>query len=228
MQKPSFEALICIYQCGLTNTVQELVLCQLEKHMRSISDIFWSFFPENDTLELSLMDGFTRFKEAVDSLYSSLLNFRPVINTLQKLINIENSEQMIYREKTVFDTFKVIVRSSLHVGMLSKSLKIVKDFYKVSFKVFLNSDSDDSNEVVVQCGGCDNTLENCLCQEIKRIFSDVNSKLMEYDLLERIAGDVLTNLIHKRIENHVQETCKGNFFVSYIDSLEMVCFHYFN
>ncbi|KAL0280099.1 UNVERIFIED_CONTAM: hypothetical protein PYX00_001488 [Menopon gallinae] len=43
---------------------------------------------------------------------------------------------------------------------------------------------------------------------------------MEFDLLERIAGDILTSLIHERIETHVQETCKGSFDTSYIDSLE--------
>lgn len=47
-------------------------------------------------------------------------------------------------------------------------------------------------------------------------------KLQELDLLERLAGDVLTTLIHKRIESHVQETCKGSFDVSHIGSLEVV------
>ncbi|KAK6627062.1 hypothetical protein RUM44_009539 [Polyplax serrata] len=219
--KPSEESLNLIRRCGLTDKVQELVIYQLEKCMRSVSDLFWSMFPEKDNHDLPTIEGFTQFKEAVDTLYSNLSNFRPVLNTLQELIGTEASDRTIYKEKTVFNAFKVIVRSSLHLGMLYRSLKIVKDFYKVSFKVFLYTDIDDSNEVVVQCCGCDNTLENCICQEIRRVFSDVNHKLMEYDLLERIAGDVLTSLIHERIENHVQETCKGNFFVSYIDPLEM-------
>lgn len=190
--------------------------------MRSVADAFWLMFPEKDNNNMSKTEGFTQFKEAVDTLYNNLSNFKPVINMLQDLINMDDNEKTIYKEKSVFKAFKVIVRASLHSGMLYRSLKIVKDFYKVSFKVFLNTDIDDSNEVVVQCCGCDNTLENCMCQEIRKVFLDVNCKLMEYDLLERIAGDVLTNLIHERIENHVQETCKGNFFVSYIESLEMV------
>lgn len=41
-------------------------------------------------------------------------------------------------------------------------------------------------------------------------------------MLERLAGDVLTTLIHRRIESHVQETCKGSFDVSHIGSLEEV------
>lgn len=53
--------------------------------------------------------------------------------------------------------------------------------------------------------------------------------LIELGLLERLAGDVLTRLIHKRIENHVQETCKGSFDTSYTNTLEEVvdnsCFY---
>jgi len=47
-------------------------------------------------------------------------------------------------------------------------------------------------------------------------------KLQELELLERLAGDVLTKLIHHRIESHVQETCKGSFDTSYITALENV------
>lgn len=216
-----------IHKSGLTNTVQELVIYQLEKCLRSISDMFWSNFLEIEGSDMSIMDGFNRFREAVDNLYTNLSNIRPIVKTLQDLINLNNCDKTIYREKSVLNAFKVIVRSSLHLGMLNKSLKIVKNFYKVSFKVFLNTETDDTNEVVVQCTGCDYTLDNCACQNIRKIFTTVNQKLMEYDLLERIAGDVLTNLIHERIENHVQETCKGNFFVSYIESLEAVCRYYY-
>lgn len=37
-----------------------------------------------------------------------------------------------------------------------------------------------------------------------------------------MAGEVLTSLIHKRIETHVQDTCKGSFDTSHISSLENV------
>lgn len=47
-------------------------------------------------------------------------------------------------------------------------------------------------------------------------------KLIELELLERMAGEVLTSLIHKRIETHVQDTCKGSFDTSHISSLENV------
>ena len=47
-------------------------------------------------------------------------------------------------------------------------------------------------------------------------------KLIELELLERLAGEVITSLIHIRIENHVQESCKGSFDTSYISSLESV------
>lgn len=54
------------------------------------------------------------------------------------------------------------------------------------------------------------------------MYVGLSRKLIELDLLERLAGEVLTSLIHKRIENHVQETCKGSFDTSHITSLENV------
>lgn len=211
--------------------MEQLITYALERSMRDVADSFWNIFPDyND--ESPSGEGFKKFREAVDVLYRNIIVYMPVINTLQELINLDRKERIIYKEKTVFNTFKVIIRSSLHPGLLFHSLKIVEDFYKVSFKVFLNTDPDDSTEDAVQCGGCDNSMDSCICHEITQTFLEVNNKLMEFDLLERIAGDILTNLIHERIENHVQETCKGSFDSSYIESLENVsqgslCRHFF-
>lgn len=37
-----------------------------------------------------------------------------------------------------------------------------------------------------------------------------------------MAGEVITSLIHKQIESHVQDTCKGSFDVSFMAPLEKV------
>ncbi len=40
------------------------------------------------------------------------------------------------------------------------------------------------------------------------------------DLLERLASNSLTSVVHKRIELHVGETCRGNFTVNHLRPLE--------
>ncbi|CAG2054169.1 unnamed protein product [Timema podura] len=86
----------------------------------------------------------------------------------------------------------------------------------------LTSDSQhlDQDEDEVQCGGCSQELEQCHCDEIMATFNETNRKLIELDILEKLAGDVITALIHVRIENRVQEMCNASFSCSYISSLE--------
>lgn len=75
----------------------------------------------------------------------------------------------------------------------------------------------------IQCIGCAQEVENCQCQMIVYIFHETNRKLIELKLLERLVGNVLTSLIHIRIENHVIQTCDKTFDVSQLIPLENVC-----
>ncbi|KAL6425217.1 hypothetical protein ACFW04_009458 [Cataglyphis niger] len=52
------------------------------------------------------------------------------------------------------------------------------------------------------------------------MFHETNRKLIELKLLERLVGNVLTSLIHIRIENHVIQTCDKTFDVSQLIPLE--------
>lgn len=74
----------------------------------------------------------------------------------------------------------------------------------------------------IQCTGCAQEVENCRCQIIVYMFHETNRKLIELELLERLVGNVLTSLIHIRIENHVIQTCDKTFDVSQLNSLENV------
>lgn len=46
--------------------------------------------------------------------------------------------------------------------------------------------------------------------------------LVELNLLEPLGGQILMSLIHVRIENYIQQICKGSFDVSYVQHLEKV------
>ncbi|XP_021926586.1 anaphase-promoting complex subunit 2 isoform X2 [Zootermopsis nevadensis] len=188
---------------------------------QKITPDFWSRFSERKTE----IGGFERFKDAVDFLYNSFSNFLPMLENLEKFRTISRINRVIYGEETLLGTFKVIVTSTLLSQLPLTHQIITEDFYKVSFKVFCNADKsdvdqDESSEDVVQCGGCSHEIEQCHCQAILLVFHETNRKLIELDLLERLAGEVITTLIHIRIENHVQESCKGSFDTSYISSLE--------
>ncbi|KAJ4430988.1 hypothetical protein ANN_19581, partial [Periplaneta americana] len=211
-----------INELKLNTFIEDTVIYRIEQIMRQkIAPEFWSRFSTREDES----DGFERFKDAVDYLYSSLANFLPVLEKLEKLRRNSGSHRVIYGEETLLGTFKVIVTSTLHSQLPLTHQIITEDFYKVSFKVFCNTDKsdidqDESLEDGVQCGGCGHEMEQCQCQSILQVFHETNRKLIELDLLERLAGEVITSLIHIRVENHVQESCKGSFDTSHISSLE--------
>lgn len=41
-------------------------------------------------------------------------------------------------------------------------------------------------------------------------------------ILERISGTAVTSIVHERIKQHIESTCKGNFETSYLDTLQNV------
>merc|ERR1719187_2847175 len=63
------------------------------------------------------------------------------------------------------------------------------------------------------------TTDACLCSTITAVFHQVNAKLSELDLLDRLTDQVVTEIVQDRIMTHVQDTCKGSFDESYMESL---------
>lgn len=81
---------------------------------------------------------------------------------------------------------------------------------------------DELSGDINQCKGCNRELDDCQCQAIVYMFHEANRKLIELELLERLVGNILTSLIHIRIENHVDRACESSFDVSQLTSLENV------
>ncbi|XP_024081276.1 anaphase-promoting complex subunit 2 isoform X2 [Cimex lectularius] len=202
--------------------VEDLIIDKIEEHLRTwIVPEFWQEF------QLPSIDsGFERFKFTVHKLHQRYCQFIPVFQRLEDMRKRLEVQREIYGEENLWVVLKYIITSTLQSQLPVRSHKnIVEEFYKLSFKVFYhfdksNRDMNESGEDGLQCGGCSFELEQCRCEKIIEDFHSTNRILIELELLERIAGDVLTSLIHKQIETHIQDTCKGSFDVSFIPSLE--------
>lgn len=84
----------------------------------------------------------------------------------------------------------------------------------------MEQDEDADAEEHMLCDGCKKELpDRCECNSVIAAFHDVNKKLLELKLLERLTGDVVTSLVRQMIEKHVADTCNGSFTSSYIKSL---------
>jgi hypothetical protein len=129
-----------INELKLNTFVEDIVICRIEHIMRQkIAAEFWSRFSSRKTE----IDGFEHFKDAVDYLYNSLASFLSTVEKLEKLRCISGINRVIYGESTLLGTFKVIMTSTLLSQLSLTHQVITEDFYKVSFKVFCNTDKSD-------------------------------------------------------------------------------------
>ncbi|XP_015589279.1 anaphase-promoting complex subunit 2 [Cephus cinctus] len=203
--------------------VDRLVFQSIEQFIRSnVAPVFWKEFTNVTEEEY----GFERFKNAVDGLYSNLSEFLPLLKRLQVLqAQCEIAKYLGHSLSNVLGRFNLTVRSTLLSQLPFGHETIIKQFYKIAFNVFCNTDSSIHGNLLgdgpqSQCGGCKYELENCQCQLIVFMFHETNRKLIELELLERLVGNVLTLLIHIRIESHVRKSCEGTFDVSQLELLE--------
>lgn len=127
----------------LNTFVEDVVICRIEQIMRQkITPEFWSRFSGRKTE----IDGFERFRDAVDYLYSSLASFLSTLKKLEKLRFISRINRVKYGEDTLLGAFKVIMTSTLLSQLPLTHQVITEDFYKVSFKVFCNTDKSEAGK----------------------------------------------------------------------------------
>lgn len=206
-----------IINLGIQIKIRDLVIIYIEKYVRQNTvPSFWGKFVKSDTE----VKGFQLFKTAINDLYDSVTNFEPMLRKLS-LLNSNCSDNLpIFGERDIILGFKQLLRATLFAQIPLEFQYIIYFFYKVSFNVFDNEyESSDMGEDVM-CSGCWNDYTDCNCAYIVKVFHDTNRKLMELQLLERLAGQVLTNFIQMRIESHIQKLCTGTFDVSHIAFLE--------
>ena len=154
------------------------------------------------------------FREAVGDLYQ---RYRSLQKMLERLKYLEEKKGGSFEFK-----FEETFRSCLLSQIPRNFTKIVKGFYELSFKVFINNkdDDEDDEEMSEDCSGCESSPSKCQCQELVNGFSETNLCLNRMGLLDRISGFTLTNLIQDKITIHINEKCRGNFVTPHLKNLE--------
>ncbi|XP_045776606.1 anaphase-promoting complex subunit 2 [Maniola jurtina] len=203
---------------GVQIKIRDLILVHTEKYLRQhVAPSFWSKFTKTD----EEIKGFQLFKTAVNELYEAMSSFTPMMTRLRILIKSCCDNKPIYGEREVMSGFKQLLRATLLSQLPLDFQVIINHFYKVSFNVFDNAEHQNSDMGEDEtCSGCQNEYSDCNCAYIVKIFHSTNSKLVELTLLERLTGQVLTNFIQQRIEQHIKKLCNGTFDVSHIGFLE--------
>ncbi|KAK4305032.1 hypothetical protein Pmani_023056 [Petrolisthes manimaculis] len=230
------QVLRLVQQVGAGQLVLDFALDAIWVTLRKvIVPKFWSHFivyskQKNDGDDESSegsVEVMSRIATAVSELYDSAVSFIPQIHKCEMLVDQTGAVYEACVAGGLMEHFKLHLRASLHSQMPTSFTLLIHKFYTAAFKVFYHTqvgnqgeETDETSEEPIQCGGCDAATDACHCQAITNTFCQVNRQLLELDLLERLAGDVVSSLLLGVITDHVTTTCRDSYDQSRIKQLE--------
>ncbi|XP_053963904.1 anaphase-promoting complex subunit 2 [Anastrepha ludens] len=209
---------------GLGEILCEILCFELQSSIRDkIVPLFWSHFPQrvgpaenDDDYRFQL---FHRFVGAVENLrksFSCLELFSVRLRSLCPQANL----------KTI--NLKQILLETLLGQIPTEFNEVVFAFYQVSFQIYIqlqtkqnvaSSDADIMLKQLEYCV-CNCKLNMCQCESLDMTIDKTNKALQEMELLDGIAGQSLTTLVQKCIQDHIKVTCHGIFDKSFLMQLE--------
>ncbi|XP_044732752.1 anaphase-promoting complex subunit 2 isoform X2 [Chrysoperla carnea] len=210
------EAVEIINRLRIKDHVIEIILGNIQSYLRRVVvPKFWSklqIIPgENDT---KIDD----FANAVRILYDDILQLVPIIDQIQ-ILNVD-CDKTYYGQSSLRSVLKLFLHGTLFSQLPYKYNVVVSNFYEICLKIFSASDLLDDSEKLLNCRSCNYELSDCQCQQIISTFQEINKKLLELDLMERLVIQEVISLIYNRIETHIKETCKNVYDVSYLKHFE--------
>ncbi|KNC22283.1 hypothetical protein FF38_12910 [Lucilia cuprina] len=214
--------------------IYEILWMEIGTFVRSkLSVKFWSCLNHNQAITKFYRDGessediqlqyklFTNFVNAVknlDAFYQFIKTSLERLDAIRKLDHKKSIEKL-----------NELLRASLLAQLPTHFNNVVFSFYSVSFRVFFNlhqstsgaQDAEDLDESGLTCKGCNQELEKCQCLTLLQTINEVNQKLLDLELLDRLAGQSMTFLVQIRIKEHIKNTCLGVFDRSHLKTLLM-------
>ncbi|XP_067629026.1 anaphase-promoting complex subunit 2 isoform X2 [Eurosta solidaginis] len=188
-----------------------------------IVPIFWSHFPNRTKICGNDVDScfhlFHCFNQAVENLYDSFNCIKSVLKSTKRLCAHANED---------YSSLKSLFLETL-LGQIPPGFnEAVYAFYKVSVQIYTHlyakqnyifSDPDVMLKKL-DCCACNRKISLCECQSLEIIINKINKALQDMELLDGIAGQSLTSLVQKCIQDHIKETCYGIFERSFLRQLE--------
>ncbi|KAI7812855.1 anaphase-promoting complex subunit 2 [Triplophysa rosa] len=100
----------------------------------------------------------------------------------------------------------------------------VLEFYRRTFSVHMSKAGEAvvAEESAVEpnlgglCPGCDAVPQLCWCQEALHQLQELSYILSRLQLLERVSSEAVTSILHKRIEQRMEERCRGEYESSFL------------
>ncbi|XP_057716916.1 anaphase-promoting complex subunit 2 [Corythoichthys intestinalis] len=96
----------------------------------------------------------------------------------------------------------------------------VLDFYSRTFSIYIKHQGRVQGPDGGVCGGCGVPVEECWCQEALRHVLELSRVLSTLELQEWVSCDAVTAILHKLIEQWLEQHCRGEFERSFLDEFQ--------
>ncbi|XP_070779956.1 anaphase-promoting complex subunit 2 [Enoplosus armatus] len=109
----------------------------------------------------------------------------------------------------------------------------VLEFYSRTFSVYMNQEGEAEDGAEVPdgpeggvCRGCGVPTQQCWCQEALEQLQELSHILSKLQLLEWVSSEAVTSILHKLIEQRMEQHCRGeyerSFLLEFQEWLELV------
>uniref|UniRef100_A0A3Q2DNY0 Anaphase promoting complex subunit 2 n=1 Tax=Cyprinodon variegatus TaxID=28743 RepID=A0A3Q2DNY0_CYPVA len=108
----------------------------------------------------------------------------------------------------------------------------VLEFYSRTFSVYMNREGGEDGSEAPDgpdggaCPGCGVLTQHCWCQEALEQLQDLSLILSRLQLLEWVSSDAVTSILHRLIEQRMEQHCRGeyerSFLLEFQEWLELV------
>ncbi|KAK2832959.1 hypothetical protein Q5P01_016848 [Channa striata] len=104
----------------------------------------------------------------------------------------------------------------------------VLEFYSRTFSVYMNQDWTEGTNCPEGsvCPGCGVPTQECWCQEALKQLQELSHILSKLQLLEWVSSEAITSILHKLIEQRMEQHCRGeyehSFLLEFQEWLELV------
>ncbi|XP_051904805.1 anaphase-promoting complex subunit 2 [Hippocampus zosterae] len=108
----------------------------------------------------------------------------------------------------------------------------VLDFYSRTFSVYIarkghahgdgeaRAQGSEDPEGTNACGGCGVPVDECWCQEALKYLQELGHILSRVELLEWVSCDAVTSILHRLIEQWLEQHCRGEYERSFLDDFQ--------
>lgn len=193
---------------GASKSIFQLIFDEIKcRLMRETVPKFFGYFDQE--ADGSRDSRFQLFRLAVDELHGHFLVYTKIASRCSMLLDSPG-----HGEEMLGKYFKSALLSQLPLNFSS----LVDDYLDHAFRVFAGTmaaseqDSEMDGELGKEefsCQICESESTGCRCSAILKAFQETNRKLLELDIMNRLCGPTVAELVEEKIESLTAEMCQG-------------------